>query len=49
MGIDTRLLVRKLSLEVEALYGYRPGEKIAVTPPLSAFAMEDSQTFLTEP
>jgi ferredoxin len=49
MGIDTRLLMRKLSLEVEALYGYRPGEMIDATPPLSAFSMDDSQAFLTEP
>jgi ferredoxin len=49
MGIDTRLLIRKVNLEVEELYGYRPGEKIDATPPLSASAMEDPQTFLTEP
>ena len=49
MGIDTRLLVRKMSQEVEDLYGYRPGEAIDATPPLSAFAMDDSQDFLTEP
>ena len=47
--IDTRLLVRKLSQEVEDLYGYRPGEAIDATPPLSAFAMDDPQDFLTEP
>jgi len=49
MGIDTRLLVRKLSQDVEDLYQYRPGEAIDTTPPLSAFAMEDPQDFLTEP
>jgi len=49
MGIDTRLLVRKVSQEVEDLYGYRPGEAIDAKPPLSAFAMDDSQDFLTEP
>jgi ferredoxin len=49
MGIDTRLLVRKLTLEVEDLYAYRPGEAIDATPPLSAFAMDDPQEFLTEP
>ena len=49
VGIDPRLLVRKLSLEVEDLYGYRPGEAIDATPPLSAFAMDDPQEFLTEP
>jgi hypothetical protein len=49
MGIDVRLLVRKLNLEVEDLYGYRPGEAIDATPPLSAFAMDDPQEFLTEP
>jgi len=49
MGIDTRLLVRKLNQEVEDLYGYRPGEAIDATPPLSAFAMDDPQDFLTEP
>jgi len=49
MGIDTRLLARKLTLEVEDLYGYRPGESAEATPPLSAFAMDDPQEFLTEP
>jgi len=48
-GIDTRLLVRKLSQEVEDLYGYRPGEAMDAIPPLSAFAMDDPQDFLTEP
>ena len=49
MGIDTRLLVRKLSQEVEDLYGYRAGEAIDATPLLSAFDMDDPQDFLTEP
>jgi len=49
MGIDARLLARKLGQEVEDLYGYRPGEAIDATPPLSAFAMDDPQEFLTEP
>jgi ferredoxin len=49
MGIDTRLLARKLALEVEDLYGYRPGESAEATPPLSAFALDDPQEFLTEP
>ena len=49
MGIDTRLLVRKLSQEVEELYGYRAGEAIDATPPLSTFAADDSEDFVTEP
>ena len=49
MGIDTRLLIRKLNQDVEDLYGYTPGEAIDATPPLSAFAMDDPQDFLTEP
>jgi ferredoxin len=49
MGIDTRLLVRKMNQEVEDLYGYQPGEAADATPPLSAFAMDDPQEFLTEP
>lgn len=49
MGIDTRLLVCKLNQEVEDLYGYTPGEAIDKTPPLSDFAMDDPQDFLTEP
>ena len=32
-------------LEVEDLYGYRPGEAIDATPVLSAFAMDDPQEF----
>jgi ferredoxin len=49
MGIDARLLARRLGQEVEDLYGYRPGEAVEATPPLSAFAMDDPQEFLTEP
>ena len=49
MGIDTRLLMRKIALEVEALYRYRPGETTEATPLLSTFAMDDPQDFLTEP
>lgn len=49
MGIDTRLLVRKSSQVVEDLYGYRAGEAVDATSPLSAFAMDDPQEFLTEP
>jgi ferredoxin len=49
IGIDSRLLIRKVSQEIETLYGYRPGEKIDATPPLSTFTMDDPQTFLTEP
>jgi ferredoxin len=49
MGIDVRLLQRKLCAEVEDLYGYRPGEAIEATPVLSSFAMDDAQDFVTEP
>jgi ferredoxin len=49
MGIDVRLLARKLSAEVEDLYGYRPGDSAEATPVLSSFAMDDPQDFVTEP
>ena len=49
MGIDTRLLVRRLNQEVEDVYGYRVGEATDAPPPLSCFAMDDPQEFLTEP
>jgi ferredoxin len=49
MGIDVRLLARKLCVEVEDLYGYRPGEAIDSIPVLSSFAMDDPQDFVTEP
>jgi ferredoxin len=49
MGLDTCLLARKMSLDVEDLYGYRPGESTDGTPPLSTFSMDDPQEFLTEP
>jgi ferredoxin len=49
MGIDVRLLGRRLSAEVEDLYGYRPGEAIDATPVLSSFTMDDPQDFVTEP
>jgi len=49
MGIDTRLLVRKMNQEVEDLYGYRPGDATDTTSPLSDFSMDDPQDFLTEP
>ena len=49
VGIDTRLLLRKLSQDVEALYGYRPGEMTDAAPLMSAFSLDDPQEFLTEP
>ena len=49
MGINTRLLIRKLTQEVEDLYGYRAGEAIDATPPLATFTPDDPQDFLTEP
>jgi ferredoxin len=49
MGIDVRLLVRRLNLDVEDLYKYRPGTAIDAVPVLSAFAIDDPQEFLTEP
>jgi ferredoxin len=49
MGIDVRLLARKLCAEVEDLYGYRSGEAVDAPPVLSSFAMDDPQDFLTEP
>jgi ferredoxin len=49
MGIDVRLLERKLCAEVEDLYGYRTGESVDATALLSTFAMDDPQDFVTEP
>lgn len=49
MGLDVRLLSRKMSQEVEDLYGYRPGEAPDATPVLSAFSPDDPQDFITEP
>jgi ferredoxin len=49
MGIDVRLLQRRLCAEVEQLYGYRAGEAIEAAPVLSSFAMDDPQDFVTEP
>ncbi len=49
MGIDVRLLIRKMSVEVQDLYGYRPGEAIEAKPVLSSFTMDDPQDFVTEP
>lgn len=49
VGIDVRLLSRKLSVEVEDLYGYRPGEAMDRVPVLSSFSMDDPQEFITEP
>lgn len=49
MGIDVRLLARKLCVGVEDLYGYRPGEAIEGIPAMSSFAMDDPQEFITEP
>jgi ferredoxin len=48
-GIDVRLLTRKLCVEVEELYGYRPGEALEGIPLMSSFAMDDPQEFVTEP
>jgi ferredoxin len=49
MGLDVRMLARKLSAEVEDLYGYRPGDSAEAVPVLSSFAMDDPQDFVTEP
>jgi len=49
MGLDVRLLARKMCQEVEDLYGYRPGEATDATPVLSAFSLDDPQDFVTEP
>lgn len=49
MGIDVRLMGRKLCAVVEDLYGYRPGETTDATPVLSSFAADDAQDFITEP
>jgi hypothetical protein len=49
MGLDVRLLSRKMSQEVEDLYGYRPGEAADATPVLAAFSLDDPQDFVTEP
>ena len=49
MGIDVRLLSRKVCVEVEDLYGYRAGEAIEGAPVMSSFAMDDPQEFITEP
>ena len=49
MGIDVRLLGRKMCAEVEDLYGYRPGEAADAKPALSSFSMDDPQDFMTEP
>lgn len=49
MGIDVRMLERKLCAEVEKLYGYRAGEAIEAAPVLSSFAMDDPQDFVIEP
>lgn len=49
MGIDVRLLGRKMCAEVEDLYGYRAGEATDATPVLSCSAMDDPQEFVTEP
>jgi len=49
MGIDVRLLERKMCAEVEDLYGYRPGEAIDAAPVLSSFSVDDPQDFITEP
>ncbi len=49
LGLDVRLLSRKMSQEVEDLYGYRPGEAPDATPVLSTFSLDDPQDFITEP
>jgi ferredoxin len=49
MGIDVRLLGRKLNVAAEDLYGCRPGETPDAPPALSTFAADDPQDFITEP
>lgn len=41
MGIPLSLLNRKIAKEVEALFGYRPGQDAATPPPLATFMKEE--------
>ncbi|MCU0723159.1 MAG: Coenzyme F420 hydrogenase/dehydrogenase, beta subunit C-terminal domain [Planctomycetes bacterium] len=49
MGIDLRTLTRKITADVEELFGSVPGCSPSEVPAMCAFHMDDKQEFITEP
>lgn len=49
MGVNLRLLTRKMVKDVEELFGYVPGFALDEIPPLITFCEDDSEEFITEP
>lgn len=48
MGLDLRIFTRKLTKDVEELFGYVPGMTVDELPPLCTFEQDDSEDFITE-
>ncbi|OGC39305.1 hypothetical protein A2Y85_07270 [candidate division WOR-3 bacterium RBG_13_43_14] len=49
MDVDLRLFTRMLVDEVKERFGYDPGLNFEEAPPLTTFASDDKQEFITEP
>jgi formate dehydrogenase subunit beta len=49
MGVDLRLLTRKIALDVEELFGSVPDFSAEGSRPLTVFREDDSEEFLSEP
>lgn len=49
MGVDLRTFTYKLVKDADELFGYTPGLDIEAPPPLTVFAADDPENFITEP
>ena len=49
MGIDLRTFLKKLEKDCLEMYNYRSGMDMEKRPPLSDYALNDPQEFITEP
>jgi ferredoxin len=49
MGIDLKMLTRKIGKDVEELFSYVPNFSEEELPPLSTFKTEDDENFISEP
>ncbi len=48
MGINMRLLTKKLNKDVQQLYGFQPGDGLDAPLPLTTYALTDPQKFLVD-
>jgi hypothetical protein len=46
MGVDLRMLNKKLEGDVEGMFGYKAGLSLEELPPLATYKPEDQQEFI---